>query len=91
MDEVRSGRLIASSDVVKIMLRAADVLADLVRAARDGDEVDQGRSQALIEELRHLGPGGGDDEDGEGEGEGEEDWGDFEFKHLGAEPDAPAL
>ncbi len=33
------------------MLRAADVLADLVDAARDGGSVDEARAAALIEEL----------------------------------------
>src|SRR4029079_2479314 len=32
LDEMRSGRLAPSGDVLKVMLRAADVLADLVRA-----------------------------------------------------------
>jgi two-component system chemotaxis sensor kinase CheA len=52
LDEMRSGRLEPSSDALKIMLRAADVLADLVRAARDGDEADDAHSQALADELR---------------------------------------
>src|SRR5215468_4082046 len=38
LDEMRSGRLAASAEVLKVMLRAADVLADLVRAGRDGGE-----------------------------------------------------
>jgi two-component system chemotaxis sensor kinase CheA len=54
LDEVRAGRLAPSSDVVKPMLRAADVLADLVRAARDGGEVDAARSEAIAEELSAL-------------------------------------
>jgi two-component system chemotaxis sensor kinase CheA len=54
LDEVRAGRLAPSSDVVKPMLRAADVLADLVRAARDGGEVDGSRSEAIAEELSAL-------------------------------------
>jgi two-component system, chemotaxis family, sensor kinase CheA len=77
MDEMRSGRLEPSSDALKIMLRAADVLADLVRAARDGETADETHSQALAEELRGLSPDAGPDETGS-----EEDWGDFEFKPL---------
>src|SRR5512144_747683 len=47
LDEVRSERLAPAPDLLKVMLRAADVLADLVRAARDGGEVDLARSTAL--------------------------------------------
>ncbi len=83
MDEMRSGRLAPSPDVLKTLLRAADVLADLVRAAHDGDPSDDARSAALVDELKALSP---DAEDGEG---GEEDWGDFEFTPVGA-PDAAA-
>ena len=41
------------------MLRAADVLADLVRAARDGTAVDEARCKTLADELRALDPNGG--------------------------------
>src|SRR6185295_3355722 len=58
LDEMRSGRLATSNDAIKVMLRAADVLADLVRAGRDGEEVDEARSAALVEELKALGPDG---------------------------------
>jgi two-component system chemotaxis sensor kinase CheA len=77
LDEMRSNRLAASPDVVKIMLRAADVLADLVRAARDGGSVDEALCAALSDELKALGPDGAAGGADEG---GEDDWGDFEFK-----------
>ncbi|MDB5448137.1 MAG: CheA signal transduction histidine kinase [Phenylobacterium sp.] len=54
MDEVRAGRLAASPEVVKALLRAADVLADLVRAARDGGQVDESRSEGISAELSAL-------------------------------------
>ena len=79
LDEMRSGRLAPTSDVLKIMLRAADVLADLVRAARDGEVADETHSQALADELRGLSPDAASDET-----ESEEDWGDFDFKPLAA-------
>jgi two-component system chemotaxis sensor kinase CheA len=60
MDHLRGGRLAPSHDVLKIMLRAMDVLADLVRAARDGGCVDAERCQALANELRALDPDGAD-------------------------------
>ena len=88
LDEMRSGRLTPTPDSLKTMLRAADVLADHVRAAHDGGSVDEAHTAALAEELKALGPdGAGDDEAG-----GEEDWGDFEFKPMLIEaPAAPAV
>ncbi|MHB8883703.1 MAG: chemotaxis protein CheA [Methylovirgula sp.] len=59
MDHVRAGRLAATPEVLKIKLRAADILADLVRAARDGTEVDDNRCRAVSDELRALDPNGG--------------------------------
>jgi len=79
MDEMRSGRLAPNDEVLKTLLRAADVLADLVRAARDGDTADEAHSAAIVEELKALGPDGASEE-----AESEEDWGDFEFKPLAA-------
>ncbi len=80
LDEMRSGRLAASDEVIKTLLRAADVLADLVRAAHDGGTVDEALSAALADELKALGP------EGAGGDDAEEDWGDFEFKPLAAGP-----
>lgn len=86
LDEMRSGRLAASDGVVKTLLRAADVLADHVRAAHDGATADEAHSAALAEELKALGPEGAGDE-----AESEEDWGDFAFQPLtAAAPAAPA-
>ena len=69
LDEVRAGRLPPSDPVVKALLRAADILADLVRAARDGGEVDQSRCDASAAELSALTgieePAEGDDGMGE--------------------------
>jgi two-component system, chemotaxis family, sensor kinase CheA len=58
LDHVRAGRLEPTPDVLKVLLRAADVLADLVRVARDGGTFDESRSQKLADELRALNPGG---------------------------------
>lgn len=41
LDLVRAGRLHPSAEVLKLMLRASDVLADLVQAARDGRVVEE--------------------------------------------------
>jgi two-component system chemotaxis sensor kinase CheA len=54
LDLMRSDKLAIGPDVLHVMLRASDVLADLVHAARDGGTVDQDRCAALMEELEHL-------------------------------------
>ena len=54
LDEMRSGRLAPDGRILDVMLRAADVLADLVRASRDGGTVDEARCQALTAELGAL-------------------------------------
>ncbi len=59
LDHVRAGRLAPTHEVVATMLRAADALADLVRAARDGGGVDAARCAALAAALRALDPGAG--------------------------------
>jgi two-component system chemotaxis sensor kinase CheA len=54
LDEVRKGRLTAAEPVVETLLRAADVLTDLVRVARDGGDVDQARIGSVSDELSLL-------------------------------------
>ncbi|MFI5016117.1 MAG: chemotaxis protein CheA [Hyphomicrobiales bacterium] len=51
LDHLRSGRIAATPAGSKVMLRAADMLADLVRAARDGGSADLVRCEAIVEEL----------------------------------------
>ncbi|WP_152045525.1 chemotaxis protein CheA [Aureimonas psammosilenae] len=58
LDELRSNRLAASPDIVKVLLRSADVLADLVLAARDGGEADAARTAIVSEELAAFVGGG---------------------------------
>ena len=81
MDEMRSGRLAPEPDTLKVLLRAADVLADLVRAARDGGAVDEQRAQGLGDELRRLGSG-------EGESAEDEALDDFAFQPIAAQSQA---
>jgi len=57
LDCVRSNKLEPTQDVLKVMLKAADVLADLTNAARDGGSVDQARSKGLVKELEALAHG----------------------------------
>ena len=87
LDEMRAGRVAVANESVKTMLRASDVLADLVRAARDGEEGEHPAAAGLVDELKAMSGAAADDEGGE------EDWGDFEFtpQAVAVElPDAPA-
>ncbi|MGH6972095.1 MAG: Hpt domain-containing protein, partial [Caulobacteraceae bacterium] len=79
MDAVRGGRLPASPDVVKALLRASDVLSDLVRAARDGGEADTARTEAIAAELAAF---TGEDETAGGDGDGDDGMGDLTFQPL---------
>jgi two-component system chemotaxis sensor kinase CheA len=54
MDALRSDQLAPDAHVLKAMLRGADVLADLVRGARDGIVVDDARAASSAEELAAL-------------------------------------
>ncbi len=76
LDHVRAGKLGATPDVLKVLLRAADVLADLVRAARDGGDVDLTRSGAMADELRSLDPNAGVGADAE------DDLASFDFQPI---------
>ncbi len=57
LDCVRSNKLEPGQDVMKVMLKSADVLADLTNAARDGVGVDPSRSAGLVKELEALANG----------------------------------
>jgi len=84
LDHVRAGRLAPEADLLKVMLRAADVLADLVRAARDGGVVDEARCEVLRAEL---GAFSGEDETGDGDdGMGELDFQPLSFEPISFEP-----
>jgi two-component system chemotaxis sensor kinase CheA len=57
LDAVRSGRLVAGPAVLNLLLRAADVLADLVRAARESTPPDEARTAALVAEFNQINTG----------------------------------
>ncbi|SIP98830.1 two-component system, chemotaxis family, sensor kinase CheA [Rhizobium sp. RU33A] len=57
LDCVRSNKLEPGPEVMKVMLKSADVLADLVTASRDGGSVDASRSSGLVKELEALANG----------------------------------
>jgi two-component system chemotaxis sensor kinase CheA len=54
LDEIRSGRLVADTDAISLMLRAADSLADHVTAAKGGPAVDAGSANAISCDLARL-------------------------------------
>jgi two-component system chemotaxis sensor kinase CheA len=57
LDLLRARELEQTPHVLKVMLRAADLLADLVRAAQSGAHVDEARCQSLADELVTLSGG----------------------------------
>jgi two-component system, chemotaxis family, sensor kinase CheA len=61
LDLMRSGRLEGSVAVMQRLLRASDVLSDLVNFARDDGSPDQAQVTALLLELDQLADGGGND------------------------------
>lgn len=51
LDGMRSGKIEISPQIVRLMLRSADILADLVRVSRDGGSVDEVRVAQMTDEL----------------------------------------
>jgi two-component system chemotaxis sensor kinase CheA len=66
LDKVRSGVIAPDADVMKLLLRAADALSDLVAASRDGRVPDSAPYSAIEEEFDALlgGAGSGAQDDG---------------------------
>ncbi|RUO98739.1 chemotaxis protein CheA [Hyphomicrobium sp.] len=54
LDLVRGGKLAPTPEVMKPMLRAADVLSDLVEASRDGREIDESSYASIAEDVKAL-------------------------------------
>jgi len=59
MDAVRAGRMSAEQELVRVLLRAADVLADQVAAARAGSLPDEAATASMVAELETWISGGG--------------------------------
>lgn len=57
LDLVRSGGLDPDANVMRVLLRSADILTDLVSVARDEGEPDTARADAAAEELARLAGG----------------------------------
>ena len=54
LDEVRADRLEATADLIRLFFRCADMLSDLVRAARDDTPIDAARVAAVLAELEGI-------------------------------------
>ncbi|GIK48782.1 MAG: chemotaxis protein CheA [Alphaproteobacteria bacterium] len=54
LDAMRAGKLDPEPEVVKLMLRATDVLVDHVQAAKGEGAVDEGRAAAMADDLAAL-------------------------------------
>ena len=59
LDEVRADRLEPTPELFRLFFRGADVLSDLVRAARDDTPADLDRVTSLLAELEVIGGGAG--------------------------------
>ncbi|MBE7184364.1 MAG: chemotaxis protein CheA [Methylobacterium mesophilicum] len=57
LDDLRSKKIGLEADGLKTMLRSADLLSDLVRTARAGEEMEAGRESVLMAELAALSGG----------------------------------
>jgi two-component system chemotaxis sensor kinase CheA len=90
LDEVRSARVIPSPELLRTLLRAADVLQDHMVAARTGGGADEAATAAMVAVLEGFLPGHGAGPDAP---EGAEDSDPFDFKPMLAgdfDFDAPA-
>ena len=56
MDACRSGTLAIDEPLNELFLRCSDMLSDLIRCSRDGDDIDSGASSGLIQELSTFVP-----------------------------------
>jgi two-component system chemotaxis sensor kinase CheA len=101
LDEMRSGKLATEPAAVKVMLRAADILADHVSAARGQGAVDEAGSRRLVAELKALSTGGAVAAETAGTDAGEDivmveteveddGFGDFDFTPVVVEIEGPA-
>ena len=88
LDQVRSDQLAPEPGVLQVLLRAADCLADLVRAAQAGTDGSPARVEAVAAELAALENGSAGTAH-EAAAEGEDDFADFGFTVVPFQADAP--
>jgi two-component system chemotaxis sensor kinase CheA len=88
LDKIRNGALAPVPALMKVMLRAADVLADLVKDARSGEDNDDGRAKELLAELNAYTSGEPAQKPAEkpAESAADEDDGSDPFQELGFQP-----
>ncbi len=54
LDGVRSGAINADRNAISVFFQSSDILADLVRSARDETATDEGRTQSVLKELETI-------------------------------------
>lgn len=54
LDGVRSGTITADRDAISVFFQASDILADLVRSARDDTDTDEDRTQTVLKSLETI-------------------------------------
>ncbi len=89
LDRVRSDQLAPEPPVLRVLLRAADCLQDLVRAAQSGTEGTPARVDAVAAELAALDGNGAAAADADA-ADGGDDFADFGFTVVPFQADTPA-
>lgn len=84
LDHIRSGKLTPEPQTVKVLLRAGDILADHVQAARTGEALAEGHDSEVMEALAGLA-----DEDGIDAGPAPADFDDLDFAPVQIAVDEP--
>lgn len=84
LDRVRSGTLNPDPDLLKLMLRAIDVLSDMVSASREGSAMPPGIGASIVEEFNSL-MGSGNKQDSV-----EDEFADIDFQPMIISIDEPA-
>ena len=83
LDLVRAGKLVPDAAALRSFFSAADILSDLVRASRDGTEIDGSRRDSVLGDLAALAGENGDT--------GEEEADTVDFQPMALSLDLPAL
>ncbi len=89
LDRVRSDQLAPEPPVLRVLLRAADCLQDLVRAAQSGTDGSPARVDAVAAELAALDGNGAAAADADAS-DGGDDFADFGFTVVPFQADTPA-
>ena len=84
LDRVRSGTLNPDPDLLKLMLRAIDVLSDMVSASREGRALPAGMGASIVEEFNTI-MGSGNKEESV-----EDEFADIDFQPMIISIDEPA-